>query len=461
MLRDRVYKTVTHTSFTTSYSTLFVTRVVTVTHTTTFTVIAVAVTTQSIVNTATSVIFLTSTMTTSIAAGAKRDVAWLVPTATPTTTPSLDSQLTPTVVAAAQPSRVTLGVDKGFDALAERLENRGVIVERTITKTVSTTISSTIRLFTTITRTSSSTQLVTKFHTSTLISTKFTNVQTTVTVTNTLVAVVTIHGESTVTVTRPPESYSGTSSAPQPAGPTSPAPSTSGDDEGLPLAARVGIGVGVGLIGLLGLLGLAIYTCRRGLGSNMGHSNNSSKLGVASAISDSSYLAGVEPANPLAAVEPLLHRADNGNTGYPPIQQPQIGPFRPVPPPAITGYPAAPGTPGVGRHPADYNSRHVPNNSYGSAAPLVEPSSPSSYRTGNGAWSPPPLNEMSSHNQYRGGGRGSAVGTGGEGACSWWSGFSCRCGVRHDICGRCCCICRRFSERSCVEGAWRSIWWPP
>lgn len=199
------------------------------------TVISTAVVTVSTVATATSTNFVTSTTTTTIKAAAKRTADFVAPT----TVPAIPTAPVEQVPLDSGPPKVYVKTDKRLNILAEKLAQRGLVVERTITSTVYFTAYATATSFYTSVVSSDQTVYVTNVVTNVVTSTTFLNAQTTIQVVSTIVLIVTISGTSTFT-------GSITSTA-QTFGTITASPAGGGGAGHLSGGAKAGIGIGVAL----------------------------------------------------------------------------------------------------------------------------------------------------------------------------------------------------------------------
>jgi hypothetical protein len=141
-----------------------------------------------------------------------------------------------------EPPKVYIKTDKRLDGLAEKLAERGLVVERAVTSTVYVTAYATVTSFYTSVVSSGQTAYVTNVVTSVVTSTSFLNAQTTVQVVSTIVVTVTISGTSTIvgpTITNP---------NPGPSSPISNIPANLGGNvtshSELSTGAKAGIGIG-------------------------------------------------------------------------------------------------------------------------------------------------------------------------------------------------------------------------
>jgi hypothetical protein len=192
----------------------------------------------STVATATSTSYVTSTTTTTIKPAAKRTADIAAPIAMPVL-PTAAAEQAPLD---SEPPKVYIKTDKRLDGLAEKLAERGLVVERAVTSTVYVTAYATVTSFYTSVVSSGQTAYVTNVVTSVVTSTSFLNAQTTVQVVSTIVVTVTISGTSTIvgpTITNP---------NPGPSSPISNIPANLGGNvtshSELSTGAKAGIGIG-------------------------------------------------------------------------------------------------------------------------------------------------------------------------------------------------------------------------
>jgi hypothetical protein len=160
------------------------------------TVFSTIVTSDSNVATATSVVYVTSMTTTTINLSKRRAAEVEGPKTI--SSASLDFPHTTKSVAHKASDlgapKVTIRSDKRLDVLAEKLERRGLVVERTVTATVTSTVYSTVTSVYTSTISSSHIFYVTSATTSFTTSTSFLKAQTTTTVTSTIFSKATVNG---------------------------------------------------------------------------------------------------------------------------------------------------------------------------------------------------------------------------------------------------------------------------
>jgi hypothetical protein len=192
---NSVYVTITETSYSTQYSTAFLTIANSVTSTIQSTAFSTVESTVSNVATATSVAYVTSIITTTMNVGKKRTVEFPLTVSTDATEAAAQSPLD------MGPPKAVVGSDKKLDILAEKLERRGLAVERAITSTLYTTVYSTVKSVYTSTVSSGQTVYVTSVTTSFVTSISFDNAQTTITVTSTIFSTVTVSSSATATAT--------------------------------------------------------------------------------------------------------------------------------------------------------------------------------------------------------------------------------------------------------------------
>jgi hypothetical protein len=155
------------------------------------------VVTVSTVATATSTNYVTSTTTTTIKPAAKRtaDIA------APITVPVLPTAAAEQAPLDSGPPKVYIKTDKRLNGLAEKLSERGLVVERVVTSTVYVTAYATVTSFYTAVVSSGQTAYVTNVVTNVVTSTSFLNAQTTVQVVSTIVVTVIVSGTNTITTT--------------------------------------------------------------------------------------------------------------------------------------------------------------------------------------------------------------------------------------------------------------------
>lgn len=159
------------------------------------TFISTAVVTVSSVATATSTNYVTSTTTTIVKAAAKRTADFVAPITIPLipTAPVEQAPLD------SGPPKVYVKTDKRLNVLAEKLAERGLVVERIVTSTFYFTAYATTTSIYTSVVSSDQAVYVTNVVTNFVTSTTFLNAQTTVQVISTIVVTVTISGTSTFT----------------------------------------------------------------------------------------------------------------------------------------------------------------------------------------------------------------------------------------------------------------------
>jgi hypothetical protein len=199
------------------------------------------VVTVSTVATATSTNYVTSTTTTTIKPAAKRTADIVAPI----TVPVIPTAVIEQAHLDSGPPKVYIKTDKRLDGLAEKLAERGLVVERAVTSTVYITAYATVTSFYTSVMSSGQTAYVTNVVTNVITSTSFLNAQTTVRVVSTILVTVTISGTNTIigpTTTNP---------NPGPSSPISNIPANLGGNvtshSELSTGAKAGIGIGAAL----------------------------------------------------------------------------------------------------------------------------------------------------------------------------------------------------------------------
>jgi hypothetical protein len=189
------------------------------------------VVTVSTVATATAVNYVTSTTTMTITPAAKRnaDVGASI------TVPVLRTSAVQSPLDLGPP-KVFVKIDKRLDVLAEKLAERGLVVERAVTSTVYETSHATVTSFYTSVVSSAQIVYVTNIVTNIDTSTSFANAQTTVQVISTILEIISISGTSTI--------GSGTAASASGSRSNTPISSPVIANGGLSTGAKAGIGIG-------------------------------------------------------------------------------------------------------------------------------------------------------------------------------------------------------------------------